>query len=216
MAALIWDNELQAFTEAATPKIWDPALGAYEDTAGLTWNSELGAWEERWNQKIGALIPLMTSNTTPSGICASSSVYSADYPAWRAFNKPQGFTVGGINTNYDCLAFTLNAPLPQWVSYQFASAVKAVRLGYIISSLYTSALSESPKTLKVQASDDGQNWTDISGYLAINVDSRVWQYFALNTARKYFCYRLYITARNGSNSYMSIGGIQLYDNQEGE
>lgn len=49
MAALIWDNELQAFTEAATPKIWDPALGAYEDTAGLVWNPELEAWEEGWN-----------------------------------------------------------------------------------------------------------------------------------------------------------------------
>ena len=33
-----------------------------------------------------ALIPTMTSNTTPSGVASSSTDYSSSYQAWRAFD----------------------------------------------------------------------------------------------------------------------------------
>ena len=45
--------------------------------------------------EIKALIPTMTSNTTPSGVCSASSIYNSSYPAWRGFDgDPRDSTPG--------------------------------------------------------------------------------------------------------------------------
>lgn len=49
MAAMIWDTEAQAYKEAETPMIHDPASGAWVETTGLAYNPEAEAWEEKWS-----------------------------------------------------------------------------------------------------------------------------------------------------------------------
>jgi hypothetical protein len=50
MAALIWDNEAQAFKEPdEVPKRYAPDAGAYVETTGKAYDPDVGAWEEKWN-----------------------------------------------------------------------------------------------------------------------------------------------------------------------
>lgn len=51
MAAMRWDTEAQAFTEAETPMKYDPTAGAWTDTTGLAWDPETEAWTEKWSKK---------------------------------------------------------------------------------------------------------------------------------------------------------------------
>lgn len=52
MAAMIWDTEAQAFTETDVPMKYEPTVGAWTDTTGLTYNSDAEAWEEKWPSDI--------------------------------------------------------------------------------------------------------------------------------------------------------------------
>lgn len=51
MAAMIWDEQSQAWKEAETPLVYDAASGALIDTAGMTFDAEAQAWEEAWGPK---------------------------------------------------------------------------------------------------------------------------------------------------------------------
>lgn len=53
MAAMIWDTEAQAFTEAETPLKYDPIAGAWTETTGMAYNQDAAAWEEKWRAKKG-------------------------------------------------------------------------------------------------------------------------------------------------------------------
>lgn len=60
------------------------------------------------------LIPEMTSNTTPSGVCRASSVYvlySNDYKPWNAFNSTSSDLFWDASTNHG------------WIEYQFTEKV---------------------------------------------------------------------------------------------
>lgn len=56
MAAMIWDEQAQAFTEADTPLKHDPTVGAWTETIGLAWDPEAEAWTERWGTKVSAYV----------------------------------------------------------------------------------------------------------------------------------------------------------------
>ena len=51
MAAMIWDTEAQAFTEAQTPMVYDTENQAWRETTGLVWDEQNQAWVEKWNPK---------------------------------------------------------------------------------------------------------------------------------------------------------------------
>lgn len=57
MAAMIWDEQVQAFVEATnTPMVYDPASDAFAETTGLVWDPESRAWEKAWNKKPSKII----------------------------------------------------------------------------------------------------------------------------------------------------------------
>ena len=54
MAAMIWDEQAQAFTEAETPMKYDQTAGTWTNTTGLAWDNDAQAWTERWNNGVSA------------------------------------------------------------------------------------------------------------------------------------------------------------------
>ena len=63
MAAMIWDNESQAFKEADVPMKYDPTAESWTDTTGLAWDNEAQAWTERWGTKVSAYVYGAVSET---------------------------------------------------------------------------------------------------------------------------------------------------------
>ena len=141
--------------------------------------------------KANALVPTMTSNTTPEGECFADSSDGSDLP-YKAFdgNDASGSRwISNVARGTAC-----------YVGYKFTSAVKCVK-AKVIPNVLTS-------TIKYQASNDGTNWTDISSAES-NISSE--HETVLSPTIDYQYYRLYLTNQTGS---LSKGGqiitLQFY------
>jgi hypothetical protein len=93
---------------------------------------------------LGAMsIPQMTSNTTPSGVAAASSVQGTN-AAWQAFDRNTGTvwqTLSGNNSG--------------WLSYQFPTGRIIKRYGFFTHS----SNSNNPRTWTFEGSNNGSTWT---------------------------------------------------------
>ena len=137
------------------------------------------------------LVPIMTSNTAPSGV-ASASNEATGYEAWRTFDDTSG-------TYWLCSAPT------GWLSYRFAVARVITR--YRITSLVAA---RSPKTWTFEGSNDGASWTtldaqtNVTGWVAGT--ARAFEVYSNETSYAY--YRLNVTANNG-DPHLSIGQWEM-------
>ena len=68
MAAMIWDTEAQAFTEAEIPMKYDTTAESWTDTTGLAWDTESEAWTEKWSSFKGFEGYIIKSGVFQSGI----------------------------------------------------------------------------------------------------------------------------------------------------
>jgi len=122
-------------------------IGSYDyavDTllADSTWASAIGGSTYAtsvWNVSV----PTMTSDTTPKGVASASTIYNADYKAYKAFdgNSTSAWADSGGSS-------------PHRLSYQFEHAVK------IFAYTYNTYANNRTNTYKIQSSDDSTNWTD--------------------------------------------------------
>jgi hypothetical protein len=139
--------------------------------------------------------PQMTSDTTPSGIVTYSSLYGG-YQAWYAFDRNS--TTYYLTGNF--------APLPQWLSYEFASP--KVITNYIIANPSTAA--SFPKNWTFEAWN-GSSWVVL--HTVTGVTSAPYSGSFSNTTA-YSKYRINITANNGQNNYTSIGELSLFTSSD--
>ena len=103
-----------------------------------------------------ALVPVMTSNTTPEGECGASSVYSG-FPAYYAFN---GTTYDRtLNGRYWSAASGVSNA---YVYYKFISPVTIYNFKFVSSEARGTA--DNNTTVVLIGSDDGTNWDDIQTY----------------------------------------------------
>lgn len=56
MAAMIWDEQAQAYTESETPMKYDPTAESWTGTTGMAWDNEAQAWTEKWGTKVSAYV----------------------------------------------------------------------------------------------------------------------------------------------------------------
>jgi F5/8 type C domain len=141
----------------------------------------------------GNIIPTMTSNTSPSGVASTSSVYASGYDAWRAFDKV---------VNSDTGRWLSAAGTSAWLQYDFGEP-KTIQKYTIVSGLFPAG---SPKDWVFEASNTGAftgeqvvldrqysqtGWTTAKrGYTFVNSNS-------------YRFYRITVTANNGHTSYLA-------------
>ena len=145
-------------------------------------------------QEAVDLIPIMTSNTAPSGVASASSEYGAAQAAWRAFNdQPAGWES------------TLADGSPWTLEYQFALA--RVITWYSVTGC-AAGLTESPKTWTFEAWN-GSAWvvldtqTNVTGWVAGTKKA-----FDITNETSYSRYRLNISATSGS-AYCGVDEFEM-------
>lgn len=142
-------------------------------------------------------VPKMTSNTTPSGTVIAGSAYSTAYDAFKAFDKDN-------STRWNSNASAQN----EYIGYTFTEPVVITGIKIRNYQVYT---------CKIQASNDGTNWTDLTDTLDITpyVQGDDY-YFTINNNTKYrhYCVRC-LTSQQGTTNF-SIYEIQFYGRASSE
>ena len=88
-------------------------------------------------------LPVMTSNTAPSGVASASSIYSATYNAYQAFDAASSYWCSAAGT-----------PTNQWVKYDFGAG-NSIFAHTIILTLSGDG---QAKSLRVECSDNNIDW----------------------------------------------------------
>ena len=155
-----------------------------------------------WKSKIGKVeteIPVMSSNTTPSGVASSSSM-SDGFPAYQAFT---GLSSNGWKPGSDTLG---NA----YVQYEFANPIVPSK----ISVANIKSANDLTFTYKVIASADLQTWDTLiesikTTAMGVFFDTEV------STTKSYKYFRLVILATSGANVYSGNGHkMQIYGTKQ--
>ena len=140
-----------------------------------------------------SIIPLMTSNTTPSGVVSANNFYqsSPTYAPYKAFDRSVS-----TNTNH----WLTDGAVPLWLEYEFPSS--KVIVAYSLETNYNNL----PNSWQFQAWN-GSTWVvldTVTGNTSNNYQTRTFT----NTVA-YTRYRIYITALNGSNT--GLGELRMFD-----
>ncbi|RRJ66413.1 hypothetical protein EHV15_28440 [Paenibacillus oralis] len=142
------------------------------------------------------LIPKMTSNTTPSGVASTSSVYGSGVYPYLAFDQSDSKWLSG------------NVGGKAILSYKFAEPkiVSAYSLKY-----YASYNGHNLKDWKFEGSNDGTIWDILDSQSGIgDWTSDVKKTFLFKNKKQYMYYRLNITATS-SNTYVALGEMEIFE-----
>lgn len=140
----------------------------YTPDNGVTWVNFYNTAPE------DALIPAMTSNTTPSGT-ASADSYESGHEAYKAFDQDA--------TTYWSPATSSSSG---WVQYDFGSQKVVTKA--TIKALY--ATQARLKNFKIQASNDGVTFTDLYSGVYPNDNTEPSVTVDINNVAPYQYYRL--------------------------
>lgn len=136
-------------------------------------NAIMSGVAEIWSS-AKPLVPTMTSNTTPYGEVSASSVYS-DKQAWKAFD------------NNDTTYWASNAEgVGSWIKYKFTSPTNIKKVDC------KQGANNRIKTIKIQASNDGATWDDLSGAIDISSNQAILQTINISNNSFYLQYRIYV------------------------
>ena len=131
----------------------------------------------------------MTSDTAPSGECFASSVFSSEYPAWKAFDDDSSAQGWGCGSGKG---------VGEYCGYKFTEATKVGKFRAIDSNGRTTAA-------KFEGSNDGITYTDISGSLTkTNGEFN----YETNASVEYLYYRYYVVSVSQTN--VGVNEIQFY------
>ena len=145
-----------------------------------------------------ALVPTMTSNTTPDGIAFASSE-SSGYEAYKVFDNNNGSF--WWNNADDSNGKT--------VGYKFTKSVIVTKIEMMSNS------TDGVKTFKVQGANNESDWVDLSGELSISSDVTKTTSFTLNNRNPYLYYRIYVLSVYGTVTCANMRTLQFYGYQEG-
>jgi len=133
-------------------------------------------------------VPTMTSNTTPSGIVSSDSVYSDTYAGWCTFDNNGTSRWSANNSN-------------AWIKYQFTSPRWCYKIALINS---VSAI----KNFIIQYSSNGINWSN--ALTTIAVDSSAEQVFNVCVASEKVAHWRLLGVDTWGAPYSSLIKLQFY------
>jgi hypothetical protein len=143
---------------------------------------------------LGAMsIPEMTSNTTPSGAAAASSVQGTGV-AWRAFDRLTGTAWQTTSLNSG------------WLSYNFPSGKVIKRYGFFTFV----TLGRNPRTWTFEGSNNGSSWTTLD--TQTNFVSGVSTFYSFDISANttsYTYYRINITAVQTLGQIIEIAELEM-------
>jgi len=142
---------------------------------------------------LNVKVPVMTSNTEPSGEVIYTSTSGTDYP-WRAFN-PSIKSGRYVNANAE-----------GYIGYIFPNPTKVFVADLHIHSGYYH------KEMKLQTSSDGGNWIDCTDYINCPINSNVKITNNKSTLNRYW--RVYGRYPQGGHPYVYMSFMNFYGRQD--
>lgn len=162
----------------------------------------------------GPVTPTVVDHTDPVGIGAISarSEYKAEEAASLAFDNL--YSAGTQNTHWskwldgDGVPTTTN---PSWIQIQLPAAVVVDKLAIVSAN---DDFGRDPENFNLQASNDGNTWTELGSWSAQSWASRLQQKdFALSNSTAYSHYRLNITKNDNNVAMTQLCEIMLFGNE---
>ncbi|GGW84814.1 discoidin domain-containing protein [Alteromonas halophila] len=96
---------------------------------------------------------------------------------------------------------------PAWAEVAFPAPVTVNKLALISAN---DAPSRDPQNFNLQASDDGENWVTLSGWIGENFDERFERrQFSFSNDLGYKFYRFNVTKNRGDDTLMQVAEIEL-------
>jgi len=148
------------------------------------------------------LIPIMTSNTEPSGVASASSEYSNKYQAWKAMNKE----------NVDSYSWHSDAAMPAWLQYQFIVG-KTIKIYSITSRNIIAPAQFYPIAWTLNGSNNGVDWTTLDTQTGQSFGKNWKKYYSFINSTSYTYYRLNITSTSDAGTHACIGEWELSETQ---
>lgn len=186
----------------------DGWIDSLTDTTGLAASGSIGSFQNGYatSTVAGTAIPMMTSNTAPSGVASASTIFDASYDAWKAFNRVNAApTDAWLTGSVPSLA---SSATWQWLKYDFGVGASVnVQTYYVTSRNYADAT--NPKTWNLQGSNDNSNWSDTHSVSGDNSwTQNQTKQFTCTTPGSYRYYRMLIKEGTGP-TYLAIGELDL-------
>lgn len=144
--------------------------------------------------------PVMTSNTTPSGVASASSEHSSTTAAWAAFK--QADVNEGWATSYGQIT---NA----WIQYKFDNPKVIKKLHITLRDVVSYGMF---KAFDFQASNNGADWTTLlSANNIVNTPGSSYDY-SIDNDDAYYYYRIFITDTGGYTSdHIGLKRFDMYE-----
>lgn len=155
---------------------------------------------EIWTS-LKPLVPIMTSDTTPSGEAFASSVYDNIHRAWKAFN--------GTNKDSDDCWHISGTNTSGYIGYKFT--IPTCVESFSVTNRNKDNNIQAPKTIQLQGSNDNSTWVNIGGQFTNPDGSNVTTNFTVNNKTAYLNYRLNII--DSHTATLAIGMLQFYGTQ---
>lgn len=167
--------------------------------SNTTWAEAIGN-SEYFEEVLVSLIPTMTSDTAPSGVVSAYSNYNTTSLPYKA--------VDGVATasEFDAWIGNQNSVGEKWWQYEFDSP-KIINRMYISGRKYTNDKNGQINSFVLKGSNDGTNWTDLTGTIdrsSVGRGDRT--YHNINNTVAYKYYRV----GDIPDSIPGIGELQFY------
>lgn len=153
---------------------------------GVTWKSVKGGGSNA--------IPIMKSDTSPSGIASASSIENSNTSAWKAFDN-------GADYN---LWSTSNGILSGWLAYEFP--LPTVITEYIIKG----AGSYSPYSWSFEGFN-GVGWDVLDVRDEVTFNGYEIKSFTFTNIKQYKKYRINVSKNGGNTSYLRISELMMVE-----
>lgn len=157
------------------------------------------------------LIPIMTSNTTPSGVASASSEFHAGTSAYKALDDDSTNTYWlGSNGGVD------------WLKYDFGSGNLKKIAKYTLRMNTIPEPNRAPKNWTFEGSNNDSDWDILDTQTnQINWGSGERRDFIFANVTFYRYYRLNVTANNGDATYTQVRDMEmmakeLFEVEQGE
>ena len=149
------------------------------------------------------VIPIMTSDTTPSGVASAGSINSATYAAWKAFD--------GVWSNYNDRWVTAVNVYGTYLQYKFDNPKEIVKMRIQFGDYYNA---NNDSLVTIQGSNDGSVFTDLLEFTLLASENNKINDYVISESDSYLYYRIKFGSYNittGSGNYNGIVNVQMYE-----
>jgi hypothetical protein len=191
-------NSLTSFSAVNSPLVSGDIVSENYKIDGTPVYSALAPDPLKQDTSLTNLVPLMTSNSAPSGVASASSEANSGNAAWSAFDR-DGST-----------KWTTNSTNTGILEYDFGSGNTQICTGYSITGPIGGQATYGPKTWTFQGSNDNSTWTTLDTQTnAASWGANEKRSYAFSNTTTYRYYRINITANQGG-TFTSLVEAEFY------